>query len=213
MTPLQPEQPRAAWLQLVAELGGRPDMGSSLYVDLARRYSEAGRHYHTLDHLAAMLGTLAVLPLPAASSPAVRLAVWFHDAIYDSRASDNEERSCAHLRGALQPLGWPETLLDETARLILLTRLHQTTPDDTEGQVLLDADLAILGAQEKEYDRYAQAIREEYAWVEEERYRAERGQVLQRFLQRPRLYFTQTLFDRAEQQARHNLRRELHRLG
>lgn len=209
---MQADQLFAAWLQLAAELGVTPDVGPSLYADLARRYGETGRHYHTLDHLAAMLGTLAQLPLPAASSPAVRLAVWFHDVIYDSRASDNEERSSAHLRSVLQPLGLPEALLNDTARLILLTKLHQTTPDDTEGQVLLDADLAILGAQEEVYDRYAQAIRKEYAWVEEEQYRAGRGQVLRRFLQRPRLYFTQIQFDRAEQQARHNLRRELQTL-
>jgi predicted metal-dependent HD superfamily phosphohydrolase len=142
----------------------------------------------------------------------VRLAVWFHDVVYDSRASDNEERSAAHARNVLGPLGCPEPLLDEITRLILLTRKHETTADDPAGQVLLDADLAILGAGEEEYDRYARAIRREYAWVDEESYRDGRGKVLRAFLDRPRLYFTPTLLDRLERQARDNLRRELETL-
>src|SRR4051812_36368693 len=88
------------WQRLWTELVGPENLGPSLPVlgGLAQRYSEPHRHYHTLDHLLAMLDTLAALPLPAASQPAVQLAVWFHDAIYDPKASDNEERSAAFAR-------------------------------------------------------------------------------------------------------------------
>jgi predicted metal-dependent HD superfamily phosphohydrolase len=208
----QPDRLLSSWLQLVAERDGSREVAQTLYADLVQRYAEPTRHYHTLDHIAAMLDTLTLLPAPAAA-PAVRLAVWFHDAIYDSRAGDNEERSAAHARSQLQPLGWPAEFLDETARLILLTKTHLAGSGDTAGQVLLDADLAILGASAEDYDRYARAIRKEYAWVEEVRYREGRGKVLRGFLDRPRLYVTPILFDRSERQARHNLQRELETLA
>jgi predicted metal-dependent HD superfamily phosphohydrolase len=69
MPPAQPDRLLLSWLPLVADLGGPPEAGPALFADLARRYAEPGRYYHTLDHIAAMLDTLAGLGLPAASSP------------------------------------------------------------------------------------------------------------------------------------------------
>lgn len=109
-------------------------------------------------------------------------------------------------------LGWPSQVREETARLILLTKTHQTTPDDRVGQALLDADLAILGAEPARYDDYARQIRQEYAWVAEEGYRSGRAQVLRRFLQRSRLFGTDTHYQHLEDTARSNLGRELERL-
>jgi predicted metal-dependent HD superfamily phosphohydrolase len=144
--------------------------------------------------------------------PALRLAIWFHDAIYDTRASDNEERSAAHARRVLQPLDVPEPVLLETERLILLTKMHSLSNEDRPGQLLIDADLAILGASESEYDAYALAIRKEYAWVDEEAYRTGRRMVLETFLRRPRIYSTDEMFTQREEAARRNLRREIESL-
>jgi predicted metal-dependent HD superfamily phosphohydrolase len=94
-----------------------------------------------------------------------------------------------------------------------LTKRHETTDDDTAGRRLLDADLAILGTAAEEYDRYAQAIRREYAWVPEVDYRNGRGRVLGNFLQRKWLYFTEPMREQREPQARKNLRREIAWLG
>ena len=99
-------------------------------------------------------------------------------------------------------------LIEETARLILLTKHHATVAGDRVGQLLLDADLAILGAAPEVYDRYAAAIRREYAWVDDAAYRKGRAAVLDRFLQRPRLYFTPFLHDRYQQKAHGNMERE-----
>src|SRR5687767_11928947 len=111
-----------------------------VFAELAARYSAPERHYHTLDHLATMLRLL-----PEAS-PSLALAVWFHDAVYDSRAHDNEERSAALAEELLQPLSLRREVLAETSRLILLTKRHEAADDDRDGRKLLDADLAILGA-------------------------------------------------------------------
>jgi len=197
------------WRRLLRPLGCPDDAAERAFAEIARHYRSPERHYHTLLHLAAVLDTIDHLCQANPPPPALLLAAWLHDVIYDSRASDNEERSAAYAQSLREPLGLDTALTDEAARLILLTRAHQTTADDHCGQLLLDADLAILGAAPEEYDRYAQAIRREYAWVPEEEYRRGRAAVLERFLQRPRLFHTASLHDRVEAQARCNLLAEL----
>ena len=182
----------------------------STFADLAARYGEPGRHYHTLDHIRAVLDRIDALWPDA--PPALQLAAWLHDVVYDSRAADNEERSADYARAVLPALGVPSDVIDETARLILLTRSHETDPDDRAGRTLLDADLAVLSTNAPTYDAYAAAIRREYAWVAESDYRAGRRRVLERFLVRPRIYLTIEMAE-AEPRARDNLRREIAAFG
>ena len=191
------------WLRLL------PD-SEAVFADLVSRYGEPERHYHTLDHIRAVLDHIdAHRP----NAPAALLfAAWLHDVIYDPRAADNEARSADFARAVLSNAAIASATIDETARLILLTRSHEAHPDDRLGCTLLDADLAILAADELAYDAYADAIRREYAWVPEPDYRSGRRKVLERFLVRPRLFFTMEMAD-AEPRARHNLTREVARLG
>ncbi len=179
------------------------------FTDLVNRYGEAGRYYHNLRHLAEVLAVVDGLAAETGDAAAMRLAAWFHDAIYDSRAKDNEERSAALAESVLTGFGLAQPLVANVQRLVLLTKTHTAEAGDRDGHVLLDADLAILGAQEERYDEYARDIRREYAWVDETAYRDGRGRVLEGFLRRPRLYFTDVLFRSHERPARHNLQREL----
>jgi predicted metal-dependent HD superfamily phosphohydrolase len=198
---------RQRWLELTDALGSPRAAAESAFADLAGRYAESARAYHDLDHIRAVLDSVESLwPGPP---PALALAAWLHDVIYDPRAADNEERSAAHARSLAGPLAWPGWAVEEAARLILLTRTHRCDPDDRAGRVLLDADLAVLGAAPEDYDRYARAIRREYAWVDEAAYRAGRARVLEGFLARPRLFLTDEFFRAREAAARENLRREV----
>jgi predicted metal-dependent HD superfamily phosphohydrolase len=200
----------------VAELAGRwhrlftagaADAADEVFADLVRCYGEPERHYHTLDHIAAVLEIIPQIePSPP---PALLLAAWLHDVVYDSRAGDNEERSAEYARVLPDALGVPGAVREETARLILLTKNHTVGVDDRAGAVLLDADLAILGAEPQEYDAYAAAIRREYAWVSDDDFRTGRRRVLERFLARPRIYLTPPMEARAEARARANLAREI----
>jgi predicted metal-dependent HD superfamily phosphohydrolase len=166
---------------------------------LVARYAEPHRHYHTLAHARAV-----VAALPTDAPVALVLAAWYHDVVYDPKATDNEMQSALFLQQQ-----FPHSPhLDEATRLILLTHTHSTTPDDSLGHALLDADLAILAADPAEYDAYAVGIRQEYAWVPEAEYRAGRRAVLQRFLDRERLFFTPVLQAR-QHLARANLLREI----
>jgi predicted metal-dependent HD superfamily phosphohydrolase len=203
----------AEWLQLAAELAVDQTQARSAYDDVVRRYAQSHRVYHTLQHVAQVLRDVQRLS-PAAPAPAsLRLAAWLHDVVYQPPHSDDEARSAAYAAQLLQAWRQPHALVAEVQRLILLTQRHQTAPRDNDGRILLDADLAILGAVPAAYARYAAAIRREYARLPEEEYRAGRVAVLRRFLQRPFIYHTALMRREREDAARKNLRTEIEQLS
>jgi predicted metal-dependent HD superfamily phosphohydrolase len=212
MSPDTSKALEARWTDLICDLGVSQQDACRAFAILANQYNSSGRYYHTLAHIAAMLDSLARLADQGKPDPALLLAVWFHDAVYDSRAQNNEEQSAALAATMLGAMGLPESVITEVGRLILLTKSHQAEPADGKGQLLLDADLAVLGAEPAQYDAYAAAIRREYAWVPEADYRTGRCRVLEAFLQRPRIFATRA-FAALEPAARANLRREIVALG
>ncbi|HET8659753.1 MAG TPA: metal-dependent phosphohydrolase [Micromonosporaceae bacterium] len=177
--------------------------------DLLRRWAEPHRRYHDVAHLAAVLSIVDAHAGTAADADAVRLAAWFHDAVYDPQADDNEERSAQLAVATLTGLGMAPQRVGEVARLVRLTAAHSVPPDDSNGALLADADLAVLAAPPAGYDRYAAAVRQEYAHVPDPLFRAGRAAVLRHLMGLPQLY--RIVPDRAERtrRAHDNLRREL----
>ena len=197
------------WLVLASDVGLEDATARSIFSALQGKYEEAGRHYHNLDHIGQVLETVERLAPYAEDVLAVKLAAWFHDASYEPGAADNEARSARTLRQTLQSLSVPAAVVEEAARLILLTERHQAAAGDGNGKVLADADLAVLGATPAAYEGYAKAIRREFAHVPEEAYRRGRADVLRGLLQRDPLYYTRPMQLEREARARRNLRREL----
>jgi len=195
------------WHDLLGVWSVDPVMARQSFEDIANRYAEPGRVYHTLDHVQNVLATVETIGSHARNLDAVRLAVWLHDVIYDSKASDNEERSADYAERLCEVLSIP--VGKRVAHLILTTKTHDTGADP-DAQVLLDADLAILGASEWEYRAYADNIRREYAWVPEPEYRSGRRQVLAKFLTRPRIFH---FLRHLEEPARRNISAEIARLA
>ncbi|WP_026401265.1 HD domain-containing protein [Actinomadura rifamycini] len=177
--------------------------------ELDARYGEPHRRYHTREHLAAVLDLVDELADHAASPDVVRLAAWFHDAVYDPERADNEERSARLADRMLTDTDLPPGDVARVVRLVELTAAHAPDPGDRDGRVLCDADLAILGAAPDAYAAYAAAVREEYAFVPEELYRAGRAQVLESLLALPSLFNTPPARARFEEAARHNIQTEL----
>jgi predicted metal-dependent HD superfamily phosphohydrolase len=196
------------WNDLARRIGASDDSADVVLHQLLAAYSEPARHYHNLQHIADMLAILRRYG-PAREPELLELAVWFHDAVYDSRAKDNEERSAALATEALHRLGMATERIARVADLIRMTREHRAEPGDADAPLCLDADLAILGTSPEEYNEYARAIRKEYAWVSEADYRAGRRAVLERFLARPRIYGTPGVIADREAVARRNLAAEI----
>ncbi|GII26052.1 HD domain-containing protein [Planosporangium mesophilum] len=177
--------------------------------ELIARWSEPHRRYHTRHHLAAVLAVIDRYADLAPDADAVRLAGWFHDAVYDPRSGDNEERSAELASNRLPAAGVPAARVAETVRLVRLTAGHTVADGDADGALLADADLAILAADRDAYDRYAAAIRREYAHVPEAAFRAGRSGVLEGLLALPALYRIVPHREEWEVRARANLEREL----
>ncbi|MGW0084209.1 HD domain-containing protein [Streptomyces sp. NPDC003393] len=206
---------RARWtraLEGARGSGGGPDPVP--YADnLLARWQEPQRHYHTLTHLTAVLEHVDVLEEYAADPDVVRLAAWFHDAVYLPERSENEERSARLAERALPEAGVPEAKTAEVARLVRLTVTHDPADDDTDGQVLCDADLAILASAPSGYAAYATAVREEYHFVPNEAFREGRAGVLRQLLALPHLFRTPYAQRHWEATARYNITSELEMLS
>lgn len=177
--------------------------------DLLARWSEPHRHYHTVDHLQAVLTLVNDHADQAADAVAVRLAAWFHDAVYDPLRVDNEESSALLAEAVLPELSVPAAVVAEVARLVRLTASHDPMPGDRNAAVLTDADLAILAAPPATYAAYTRAVRREYAHLDDATFAAGRAGVLANLLELPRLFGLPALRDRWEDTARDNLNAEL----
>jgi predicted metal-dependent HD superfamily phosphohydrolase len=177
--------------------------------DLVERWSEPHRHHHTLDHLEIVLATVDAHAGEAKDADAVRLAAWFHDAVYDPRRTDNEDMSAALAARVLPGAGVPDDRVAAVTRLVRLTATHDPSPVDRDGILLCDADLAVLAGEPDEYAAYTAAVRAEYTHVPDEAYRTGRAAVLRRLAAFPSLYRLPALHERWEARARANLAAEL----
>ena len=198
------------WVSLWQKIGA-PSSPERAYADLRTRYAEPHRAYHTFDHIEHCLDELDRGGHQADDVCAVELALWYHDAIYDPRARNNEEQSAFFALKAARNTSRPAHFWDHVRCLILATR-HDSVPSDKNTQVVVDIDLAILGQPEPRFDEYERGIRKEYAWVSEVDFVRARGAILQSFLDRPAIYTTPYFQDRYERQARLNVARSLERL-
>ncbi|MEU6374572.1 hypothetical protein [Streptomyces sp. NPDC046909] len=181
--------------------------------NLLVRWQEPQRRYHTLAHLTAVLDHIDVLEKYADDPDVVRLAAWFHDAVYLPERSENEERSARVAERALAEAGLAADRTAEVARLVRLTVTHDPADDDRNGQVLCDADLAILAAPPNAYAAYTAAIREEYHFVPNDAFRTGRSAVLRQLLELPALFRTPYGAAEWEATARYNLAAELEMLS
>lgn len=201
---------RASWDDAWRGLGMAP-LATLLDVLLAC-YAEPHRAYHTRQHLAECVDELERVATLAERPAEVRLALWFHDAIYDPRAHDNELRSARLASAALRVAGADAATADRVHDLVLATT-HAAPPVGRDAQLVVDVDLAILGAPEPRFAEYERQIRAEYAWVPEPAFRERRARVLRAFLDRPSIYSTAAFATRLEARARANLTRSLEALG
>ncbi len=185
------------------------DLPAPLRTRLGMLYAEPQRRYHTQAHVRALLSWLAYWRSLAIDPRAIAAAIWFHDAVYDPRRSDNEAASAELARVELAAIGWRAVDVERVAALVLATAHHDADAGDADAWLFLDLDLSVLAQPPARYAAYAAAIRAEYAWVEEARYRSGRAAVLRSFLDRPAVYRTPALHAAWETTARINLAAEL----
>lgn len=181
-------------------------MRDQVFDELVAAYTAPDRHYHDICHIADCLDEFDGVRHLAHNPHAIEIAIWFHDVVYDGRRSDNEERSAEAAAAALRRLRASEPFMAEVKQLILFTR-HDTEPPTADGKLMVDIDLAPLALAPERFDENTRRIRSEYPHVPEEMFLRGRNEILRGLLRRPRIYYTDTFFDRYEMRARQNLKR------
>lgn len=181
--------------------------------DLKARYAEPQRSYHVWRHIEALLRWAGEREAMLTDVDAVVLAILFHDAVYDPMRSDNEAMS-ARLLEAASLEGFSRLSRSRAVQMVEATARHEIPvdidpADRTDLAEFLDMDLSILGAPDAVFDRYEEAVRQEYAFVPEDLFRAGRRRILEGFLAGPALYFSDWGRARFESAARANLERSI----
>ena len=194
-----------AWRGIWRELGA-DTVNGGLMNQLVAAYSERHRHYHTLQHLRECLAHADAVRTLAKRPAEVELALWFHDAVYDPRRTDNEERSARWAHASVLAAGCEAAIADRMSALVLATAGHHAS-EDVDTQLLLDVDLSILGSAYARFDEYERQVRLEYAHVDDAAFRAGRLEFVTGMLARPAIYATQVYREALEPRARENLAR------
>lgn len=187
----------------ILEAGGNPE---PVYVLLSDLYSERRRAYHNMSHLTHCLDELEEARHLAERPNEVEMALWFHDAIYDPRAKDNERRSAELSRRIAKEGRLPEAFGKRVYDLVLATE-HHGLPDGADARLLVDIDLSILGRPRDEFDDYETNDRKEYHFVPWTEYRPARSAILRSFLDRPEICSTEFFQYKYESRAKANLER------
>lgn len=180
------------------------------YDRLYFEYSAWSRHYHNLSHIYSLLNLSELYRSDLKDPNLVDLAIWFHDAVYDSSKKDNEQQSAILFEDLMQQFLTIQDL-EQVKSLILSTSKHiPLKPEDSDHQYFLDFDLAILSSDKLTYSAYSDAIREEYnSLFTFLVYNGGRKKVLKSFLDRESLYFSTYFKENFESEARKNLEWEI----
>lgn len=189
---------------------GAPELTARLFAEVIKRYSGKGRYYHNCEHLTAMFRLYDEYHAYLQNPDVVTLAIFFHDVVYKATRKDNEEASAIFAGKKLSEAGFSKEKIERVRAFILATKNH-TLPEraDPDLAFLLDFDLAVLGAPQKEYEAYAQKIRREYRMYPDALYRPGRRKALEHLLGRPFIFHTDIFRGALERQARENVRREI----
>lgn len=186
---------------------------------LLARWTEPSRHFHNVRHLADVLARVDELAEEAHEPDLVRLAAWYHGAVFDAaertsyahRGGEDERASAVLARLELGELGLPQRAVDRVAELVTALERHSPVPGDDDCAVLNDADLAMLAAEPQRYKAYLGDVRAEYAHLPVEEFVRARIAILRRLLDRPHLY-SSPMGQGWEEPARQNVGAELQRL-
>lgn len=196
------------FLHLVKQYSSDHELANNMWLEIFTKYSDPKRHYHTIEHLEAMIAELKEAKSKIEDWDTILFAVFYHDIIYKASSNSNEEDSAKLAMQRLSEIKYPAEKIAKCAQLIMSTKNHQFS-EDADTNWLTDVDLAILGQNPEIYQAYADNIREEYTLYPDFLYNSGRKKALQHFLQMDSIYKTEHFINKYEKQARINIQNEL----
>ncbi|WP_397444923.1 hypothetical protein [Polaribacter sp. R77954] len=199
-----------SWLQLAEAYFKTTSESSFCWQKIQKNYSSKSRYYHNLIHIQSMLKKASENKNRITNYDELLFAIWFHDIVYKATSKKNEAKSADFAKSALKTISRDRLDINSIHKLIISTKKHQIIlKENTDNAFLLDFDLAILGADWKVYETYIQNIRREYKIYPDLIYKPARKKVLLHFLDREKLYFTDTYQQLYEERARKNIKKEI----
>lgn len=200
------------FLQLVNKYSKNTELATNLWLEIFTKYSEPKRQYHTIAHLEAIITDLNEVKGKIDDWDTILFAVFYHDIIYKASSKTNEADSSKLAKKRLSEIDLSNDKIDKCLAMILATKQHLPS-EDSDTNYLLDADLAILGKNPEDYQKYSNQIREEYTIYADFMYNSGRKKALQYFLEMEAIYKTEHFFKKYEEQARINIKNELDNLN
>lgn len=187
---------------------------------LLARWEEPRRHFHNVRHLVDLLQHVDELQQETHNPHVVRLAAWYHGAIFSSdeddayahRGGEDEDASAEYARVELTALEVPAPAIDAVTTLVKSLARHTRDHTSSDGAVLCDADLAVLASDPQRYKEYVRDVRAEYSHIPERKFLEARLSIIEKLLARPQLY-SSPLGANWEQSARQNLAGEAARIA
>ncbi len=183
----------------------------SVFSEIEKLYSIPQRFYHNLEHIGNCLAEFDKIKDRIKDKYEFEFALWLHDCVYDTRSSDNEEKSGKIATEIIMDSGLSKGFVKKVYDFIIATK-HNKSTDDSDTKYLIDIDLAILGSSADSYNLYRANIRKEYAWVNNIDFSNGRKKALESFLNRERIYYTDYFYEKYEIAARTNLKEEIRAL-
>jgi len=193
----------AAWHQIGAT---QHEASDSVYDSLIEAYNQPHRKYHTVQHITECLDLLVKVAHLAEHPDEIAVALWFHDIAYDPKSRKNEEKSAKLAATAMNRAKIPVNSRTRIAGLIMVTK-HDREPMTSDEKLILDIDLAILGAAKRRYNQYERQIAAEYSHVPAEVFKEKRKEFMLAFVSRPHIYHTPYFHKKYERRARANVLR------
>jgi predicted metal-dependent HD superfamily phosphohydrolase len=202
---------KETFIQLIGNYTTDARSGTQLWNEIKTNYSNKKRHYHTLTHLENLLQQLVAVKTKIKDWDTVLFTLYYHDIIYNPLKTTNEEKSAEFAQNRMQLVGVPQSIIDNCVSQILATKKHLLSTD-SDTNFFTDADLCILGQPWEVYEQYYKQVRKEYTLYPDLIYNPGRKKVLQNFLQMEPIFKTDYFFEKLEEQAKENLKKELQQL-
>jgi len=196
------------FIELASKYTGNQSLINNLWEEIEKSYSGKNRHYHTLFHLDNLLEQLREVKTEIKEWDTVLFSLYYHDIVYNSLKSDNEERSAALAEKRMVQLSVPNEIIKNCKNQILATKSH-LEHSDSDTTYFTDTDLSILGQSWEIYSIYFKNVRKEYSIYPDLIYNPGRKKVLTHFLARNRIFKTDYFFHKFEQQAKQNIQKEV----
>lgn len=202
---------KETFIELLTKYTDNDSLKKELWTEIEKNYSSKKRHYHTLQHLDNLLSQLTDVKSEIQNWETILFTLFYHDIIYNSIKSDNEEKSAELAEKRMKQIFVSNDKIELCKKQILATKLHiKSTDSDTN--YFTDADLSILGQNLETYLLYCKNVRKEYSIYPTLVYNTGRKKVLNHFLSMGRIFKTDFFYNKFETEAKHNLQKEIESL-